>query len=412
MLLLLLLLLAAATTASGSPPTLWGAIRWDAFVNSSTDPADPGSVTARVLSPPRWHDRLPWYTAFTPNVTFDDASPDTMDAEIALAVGAGLDHWAFDVYPPDSDLSSALAAYLASASPLKASLFFCLLLQSSWMSSGGLPAWPAKVALYAQHFARPEYRTVLGGRPLLYLFAVEEGAFGGGGGWRDWAAALGALADASLAAGRGAPYTVLQTWGAASGLAQLQAINAAAAAAGRAQPLVHALSSYALLGATEAGTPFQAFADGGEAVWDALAGTGADVVVPVAAGWDPRPRNQTPVPWAPFQDPAFVVMPTPEELGAFVARAKNWTEAHPLANPARCHLISAWKCVGCCCVCVRARARLGRPSAHCTLTPPPPPLLPHSEYDEGHFIGAVLPQFGGNARLEAIGKVLNPQGAQ
>ncbi len=402
------LLSACVTPATPAAPggTLWGAIRWDAFVNSTTSPSDPGVITARVLTPEVWHDRLPWFSYIDPqsgNVTFDERSPSVMAAEIEMAVAAGIDHWAFDVYPPESDLSSALYAYLNSSSPAKASLFFCLLLQSSWMSSGGLPAWPAKVALYAAHFARAEYRTVLDNRPLVYLFAVEEGAFGGTG-WEGWAEALTALEQASLAAGRGAPYIVIQCWSAAQGLAQLKGINAAGGA-----PLVAALSSYALLGATEEGTPFADFARGGVGFWDSLAATGVDVIPPVAAGWDPRPRNMTPVPWAPYQDPAYVVMPTPTELGDFVQSALDWTAQHLKSNPTRCHLLSAWN----------VRPSSLTPSLFLCVWGALPPLtkqnnlpttppFPRQEYDEGHFISAVLPQFGGNARLSAIGRVLRP----
>ena len=332
---------ADAALDAAATPMLWGAIRWDAFVNSSGDPGDPGQITARVLRPAIWHDRLPWYSYVDPvsgNVTFDDSAPAVIDTEIAQSVAAGIDHWAFDVYPPDSDLSSALYAYLNSSSPLKAQLFFCLLLQTSWLASGGLAAWPAKVALYAAHFARAEYRTVLGNRPLVYLFAVDEGAWGNAtAGWADWADALTQLADASRAAGRGAPYVVIQTWDASQGAAQVAGINAAA---GNSR-LVSGLSSYALLGATDAGTPWETFAAAGVQFWDSLAATGVDVIPPVAAGWDNRPRNMTPVPWEPYVEPAYVVMPTPAQLGAFVAAAQAWTAAHAASNPARCHLLSA-----------------------------------------------------------------------
>lgn len=257
-----------------------------------------------------------------------------MAQEIAYAVNNGVDHWAFDVYPPNIPLSDSLYAYLNSTSPLKQYLTFCLLLQSSWMTSGGLAAWPSKVQIYAQHFARPEYTLVLGNRPLVYLFAVDEAAWGNASaGWADWATALSMLSAASVAAGRGEPYVAIQTWDAGSGYAQLQGINAAGGGA----ELVSALSAYALGGATDAGTPFAQFAAQGAAFWDALAATGAHVLPPVAAGWDQRPRVECPPPWVPNPSPAYVVMPTPQEMGAFVAAALEWTLQHPAANPARAH---------------------------------------------------------------------------
>lgn len=372
MMIILVLSLSHLLAAQGYS---WGAIRWDAFVNSSSDPNDAGQVTARVLRPPIWHDHLPWYSYIDPvsgNVTFDCTQPDVMDREIEMAVDAGIDHWAFDIYPDNTDLAGALHAYLNSSSPLRSQLDFCLLLQTSWMTNGGLAAWPAKVAIYAAHFARPSYRLVLGNRPLVYLFAATETAWNSSGlpgqGWEDWATALAILTNASLAAGRGAPYVALQVWNANQGAAFCQGVNGAAKG-----EAIAALSSYALLGATDAGTPWDSFVSQGVEFWDSLAATKLNVIPTIAAGWDNRPRNMTPVPWQPVTDPAFVIGPTPQELGAFVARAAAWTDANPSANPAGVHLLSAW-----------------------------------NEYDEGHWIGAVLPQFGGNARLEAIGSVLKP----
>jgi hypothetical protein len=362
------------------PPPRFGAIRWDAFYNSTpcvgaAAASDAGCVTARVLQPARWADRRPWYTASLPdgNITFNGCAQPVMDAEINAAVAAGLDHWVFDVYPESYALSCAFEAYLASTAPAAAALGFSLLLQASWCAAGGAAAWPAKAALYAAHFAHPRYATVLGGRPLVHLFSLGEGDWGPGSGWAAWAAALGALRNASLAAGRGAPYFVFQTWSARDGAAAASAINGAAGA-----PLVSALSSYAVLGATEAGTPWPAFAAGMRAWWDALAATGMQVVPVVAAGWDPRPRVETPPPWDPKQDPAFVVMPTPAQLGASFQDALAWQATHGAAsNIAGVGLASAW-----------------------------------NEYDEGHFVAPVLPQYGGDERLRAIAAVLRPAGAQ
>ena len=340
-----------------------------------------GAWTARVLQPEQWADRRPWYTWTRPDgtITFDSNTQGVMDAEIALAVANGVDHWAFDVYPPTDPMSVSLWTYLNSSAPQRPSLGFSLLLQASWASSGGFAAWPEKVSLYASLFANPSYVLALSNRPLVYLFSVGAGDWGNvTAGWCDWASALCSLASASVAAGRGTPYYVIQTWNGAQGYAVLAGINAAAAAnpgcpSSTAAPLVAALSSYALPGATEAGTPWATFADGAEAFWDALAATGAHVIPPVAAGWDPRPRVTTPPPWcvahrfctgcsrgggterepapphppsslcrAKNQDPSFVVMPTPEEMGDLVSRAWAWSAAHPQANPAQLHLLSAW----------------------------------------------------------------------
>ena len=63
--------------------------------NSADGPDSVGAWTARVLQPPQWADRRPWYTYTLPDgtITFDSNSPRVMDAEIALSVANGVDHW-------------------------------------------------------------------------------------------------------------------------------------------------------------------------------------------------------------------------------------------------------------------------------------------------------------------------------
>lgn len=347
----------------------WGAIRWDAWYNDTADPNDPSKWVECALKPQQWHDRLPWYSYIDPqsgNVTFNGNAAPVMAREIQYAVENGIDHWVFDVYPPTVLMSQSLYAYLASSSPLKSELYFALLLQGGWMTSGGISAWGAKVAIYAQHFARPEYRLVLGNRPLVYLFSVNEGDFGGT--WCTWYDAFAILANASIAAGRGAPYIVLQSFSASEGATKASGINSCGVTV-----MVAALSAYALPQfATNSGEPWENFAASAVTFWDQLSATGLQVAPPVPAGWDQRPRVQCPPPWVPNPSSKYIDMPTPAQMGALVKSAAEWSIAHPEANPTGVHLLSAW-----------------------------------NEFDEGHFIGPVLEQFGGAARLEGIGRVLN-----
>ncbi len=366
----LVLAAVAASKSSSSNHTLyWGAIRWDAFYNDTTDPNDPSKWVECALKAQQWHDRLPWYSYVDPvsgNVTFNGNAAPVMAREIQYAVDNGIDHWVFDVYPPEVLMSQSLYAYLASSSPLKSKLYFALLLQGGWMSQGGIPEWGAKVAIYAQHFARPEYRLVLGDRPLVYLFSINEGDFGGT--WCTWYEALAVLTNASIAAGRGAPYIVLQSFSANAGATKARAINQCGQ-----KPVVAALSAYALPQfATNSGEPWESFAAGALSFWDQLSATGLEVAPPVPAGWDQRPRVQCPPPWVPHPSPAYIDMPTPDQMGALVKSAAEWSIAHPDSNPAGVHLLSAW-----------------------------------NEFDEGHFIAPVLEEFGGAARLEGIGRVIN-----
>ena len=359
---LLLLLTLVELSCSSADRVRFGAIRWDSWI-----PTDSGLVVARVLNPPKWHDRLPWFTTFNESgfPQFNGSTQDVVDKEIAMAADAGIDHFVFDIYDPQLPLSEAIQNFLQSTIPEKEKVGFCMLLQAGWMSNGGLPAWPERVALYQSYFARTDYTLVLNDRPLVYLFSVYENAWGNS--WSGWATALQMLANASLSIGKGMPYFVIQIWSAGEGQSILQAINGAAK-----MQLISALSSYALTGQTDAGTPWEVFVEDGVEFWDSLISTGNDIIPCCAAGWDNRPRNQSgPLPWQNFTDPQWVVGPSPDELAAFVQLTDSYINNHSSSIPSRVALLSAF-----------------------------------NEYDEGHWIGAVLPEFGGNARLEAIGKVL------
>ncbi len=349
-----------------------GVIRWDDWYNTSASPTDSGRAIEAAMSLPAWQGRSPAFCDLVAgNITCNNNQQSVVDAEIALAVAAGLDYFAFDQYPDTTELAVPRLMFKASTSPLKPRLRFCHLLQTGWISAGGLPAWPAQAAYFAADFAREDYMKVPDAagvlRPLVHLFSVYEGAWGPGG-WAAWDAALSILANASLAAGQPAPYIALQDFTAGSGWASMSAINGGRP---KGEWLVQALSSYAIVGGAgyPVGGPYSALAAANAAFWDAAAATGADVIPPITAGWDPRPMNQSHLPWQNFTDPAWVEQPTPAELAGLLSAALAWTAAHPAANPTATHLISAF-----------------------------------NEHAEGHWIAPTLAE--GNARLEAIAGVL------
>lgn len=327
------------------------------------------------MSPPQWHPRVPFFCDITgaANVTCDNNQQAVVDAEIEFAAGAGLDYWAFDTYPDDVPLSIPLQMYMSSTTPGKGRLRFCHLLQAGWMSQGGLPAWPAKVSEYVDRFTRADYQKVEGNRPLVYIFAIFESAWrpDGSGTWADWTQALSMLRNATLAAGLGAPYIVSQDFSPNEGWANMAAINGVPGVP-RAAWLISALSSYLIgQGATDAGAPFDVLPPNSVAFWEAAHSTGADVVPVVTAGFDPRPMNETHLPWQNYTNPAWIVQPTMPQLADFVQLAINWTLANAAAVPAQTIMLSAW-----------------------------------NEFAEGHYIAPNLPQYGGSERLQAIGSVI------
>ena len=111
-----------------------------------------GLMVEKTLGPRHWHDRLPFYAREVSNsaVEVRGHSQAVMDQEIASASAAGLDYWAFVIYPPDNPLSLGFKLYLNS--PVKSKIHFCLNLQGGWM--GDPVSWSGHIALYVEYFKR------------------------------------------------------------------------------------------------------------------------------------------------------------------------------------------------------------------------------------------------------------------
>src|SRR5450759_2636971 len=85
-----------------------GAIRWDAWTG--------GDVTRQVertLGPEKYNARLPWFAEVLSDgaVRIAGGRQEVMDREIGFAVEAGLDYWAFLLYPASNSMSESLRLY-------------------------------------------------------------------------------------------------------------------------------------------------------------------------------------------------------------------------------------------------------------------------------------------------------------
>eukprot|EP00047_Mylnosiga_fluctuans_P014342 m.37633 g.37633 ORF g.37633 m.37633 type:complete len:395 (-) comp5455_c0_seq1:76-1260(-) len=344
---------AAALTASQDKKFLVGAIRWDAWYG--TPPGNAGIVgrtTNYDLGPSRWHYRVPFFSNITGpnNVTINGDSDTVMAQEIEYATNYGIDYWAFctypigctDYHPPDSDcpyiqccadnyaLSYALLRYLRYPSP---PVGFSLILQYNWFPGekhGGNETLAQEIARYISYFRMPQYQRVAGNRPLVYLFSGTDPSYLG---------ALAALMNATMAAGLPAPYYTYMGGDAQSAAREAKAYNASA------------ISRYAsIVDGSGAAVPFEENAQYEQKFWSDAATIGVDVIPPITAGWDPRPRFDYPVPWSPPQpqcgpvgdEKCYIQDPTMPQLMAQTAAAINFTLSHPKATPARTVLISAW----------------------------------------------------------------------
>ena len=332
-----------------------GAIRWDAWYGGP----GPCAAVEKSLGPKHFHDRLPFFAQVISDteVRIAGDTQEIMDREIAYARGAGLDYWAFVLYPKDGPMYYGLRRYLASEH--KNGLNFCLLVEGGRLASGGLAAWPEKVADYVSYFKQASYQTVLSGRPLFYIFAskgmVGEKLFASA---EEARRAIEQLRQATREAGLPNPYIVLQGFNPAKDKAQLDQIGA------------DALSAYAVPGGTIEGVPYAELTAKAHRFWDRCHDTGAQVVPIVSTGWDGRPRTENPVPWVPNPKPNYFQTPKPEELAGHLRDAIDWLAAHRAAAPSNAIIIYAW-----------------------------------NENDEG---GWLVPTLGeGTSRVDALGKVMS-----
>ena len=303
---------------------LVGAIRWDAWQESGNVQA----TVERTLSPTHWHYRLPFFARVTGSnsVAINGNSQTIMDQEISYAANAGINYWAFVIYPDAIGMSHGLRLYLSS--PLKHRINFALNLQGGWVA-GTTEDWDAQLDRYVRYFKDPSYQKVLGNRPLVFLFNripatpkfPDAAAV---------AATIRQLRAATTNAGLGNPYIVFQGWNAKNDFNTIQEYG------------LDAIGAYAVFTDAALGPSYSALAAKGRRTWEAGQATGANVVPIVTAGWDNRPRVETKTPWTTGST-NYTVPPSPAEVANHLGEALDWTRSH-LANttPANTVLIYAW----------------------------------------------------------------------
>lgn len=176
------------------------------------------------------------------------------------------------------------------------------------------------------YFRHDSYQTVLGGRPLVFVFNPSQlkAAFG------DKARAhLDMIRDRARAAGLPEPYIASMSW-----RDQAREIGDLG---------FDCFSAYffgAAGGENRKGYPFARTMEANILSWDLGTG-GVDVIPNVTLGNDQRPRWEIPPPWGTFENPWFE-QPTAEEAGGLVSKALDWVERNPDRAPARAIVTYAW----------------------------------------------------------------------
>jgi hypothetical protein len=294
-----------------------GAIRWDAWTG--------GEITAQVertLAPPKYQSRLPWFAEVKGDsqAHIDGSSQEVMDKEITFAATAGLDYWAFLLYPEGNSMSQSLKRYLRSA--VRGTVRFCVILHNSF----GVPdeQWPKERDRAVALLKEAGYQTVLGGRPLVFAFGVR---------FRDEFPAA-RFADFRRAAHKAGvnPYCVFMGW------------NPAADFRNESAKGFDAVSAYAY------GSADATFADLCRAVetryWQNAAAAKVPYVPLVTTGWDKQPRKDNPVSWEKgdsyHQQKVFPSAATPTEIASHLQRALAFVQKNPGVCVANAIIIYAW----------------------------------------------------------------------
>jgi len=310
---------------------LMGAIRWDAWTRWAGETG--WGAYEKCLGPKQWHYRVPFFgrAVNDDSVEVRGDTQQTMDQEIAYAVAAGLDYWAFDWYHPQGwknadNMGRCLDLYLSSQR--SSALAYSLILLGG-PHLGAREDWPATVDALVERFRAPRYQKVLGDRPLVYVFCIDQ-FIAWFGGERPARAAVDLVRQRCVASGLGTPYLALMTFWPPQGATQLEALGA------------DALSAYANPpGNDSVEHPFSYALSLNRWFWRECEKTGKQLIPTVTAGWDYRPMKRAEFPDRDRKGDWFA-HGKPEEVAAHVSAGIEWVHQHPAMCPAKTVLIYAW----------------------------------------------------------------------
>ncbi|CAF1541593.1 unnamed protein product, partial [Rotaria sp. Silwood1] len=325
-----------------------GVIRWDAWNQVHGQYDEISYYVHRELSPAEFHYRIPFYVSvISPNnISFNADQQSIMDQEILYAKHAGIDYWAFDTYctfgPTCATNNSYCQQYYIQTShlycPENPAYGLNLFLSSSYKSLLNftlvlLGSSPCDVIFQQQYInlmKHPQFQTVKGGRPLLYLFQFDDAeAEKCAGGWTESGQVFQQFRQLVISQGLQTPYLVLMDF-------NVQRVQSHALSLG-----FDAISTYALPGGIKEGTPFVELLHSAQRWWQSAHQIGAKMVPITPTGWDPRPRAAQPDPWVD-EGPEHYLQPTVEELQQLIQSAINFTCQYNETVDAQTIIIYAW----------------------------------------------------------------------
>jgi hypothetical protein len=333
---------------------LIGAIRWDAWTGGWVTEA-----MQKSLGPAKYHARLPWFADVKGDgkVKLDAGKQKIMDAEIAMAASAGLDYWAFLLYPERDVMSVSLKQYLKARQ--RKDIGFCMVLHNALKVPDN--EWPQELKRMIKLMKEPGYVTVLNGRPLVYEFEARGTKAAGQTRFDEFRAAA---KDEKLN-----PYCVFMGW------------NPAPDWAAQSPKGFDAVSHYAR--ASDLPSDFAGLVlENEEWMWGGAARDQVPYIPLVTAGWNKEPRKDNPVSWelghGYHKQTVFIPPATSGEIAKHLQNALNFVKENPKTCQANAIIIYAW-----------------------------------NEHDEGGWLVPTWTPEGkpDTSRLDAIRRVLRPDSA-
>jgi len=296
-----------------------GALRWDAWYHPTEDTIRTAVETS--LGPSKYEWRLPF---FAEKPTDDSAviagTQDDMDAEIAYAVEAGLDYWAFFWYGVGASNGMDAGWDYFQASPNKHDINWCLYFSGITPFHDDVTNHLSSIVDYMQQI---NYQKTASGRPLVFMYDDAAAR-------TNLAADITALRAAVTGAGLGDPYIIFHQSTADATVITTYDFDAT--------------TTYAPVVSVTGAKPYSVLDTTARAKWAAQATKGVDVVPSFTLGWDRRPRVDNPVPW---ETPSgslsdYYYFEHPHDISVHVDACLAWARSNPARTPQKIIIGYAW----------------------------------------------------------------------
>lgn len=295
-----------------------GALRWDAWHHNTADTVRTAVQTS--LGPFRYHWRAPFFASepSTSSVIIAGNQAE-MDKEIAYAVEAGLDYWAFFWYGINATNGMNRGWELYQTSSSKTNINWCYYFSGQAIVKDEVANNLASVVSCMQ---QSNYQRTADGRPLVFVFDDSTSK-------STLSADISTLRAACNAAGFNPYITFHQSTPSSSELTTYG---------------FDATTTYTPVSSVSGAQSFTALDTAAKAKWAAQLSSGAKVIPAFSMGWDRRPRVDNPVPWeTPSGSTADYFYPVyMDDISKHIDACLKWVRDNPSVAEAKTVIGYAW----------------------------------------------------------------------